>query len=176
MQNPHPRAPAPELIPEVHSSLSTSSTTVVFSYMRNIFITLDYTDRIDILMQIPSERKYLYSTNKDILNEYYYWQGYETVDAEIMGMQLNENGDKLALWTEYNYVYIYTRTPRTTPDAQSSSWAKLDAWLDYLISDMSEEERKLRDTYFPRPWQLEMAITPSKNEYSRSKVTQKKKQ
>jgi hypothetical protein len=172
IHNPHPRAPAPQPIPEVHATLSTPSTTIVSPYIKNNFITLDYTDRIDILMGIPSERKQLYSNDgKDILNEYYYRQGYETVDAEIMGVQLNEKGDRLALWTEYNYVYIYGRSSfPASSDTQSSWLAKVDVWIDYLLSDMLEEERNLRETYFPQPWQLEMAIMPLRNEYGRSKV------
>lgn len=172
VHNPHPRAPAPPSIPEVHPTLSTPSTTLVFPYIRNNFITLDYTDRIDILMRIPSERKYLYSNNgKDILQEYYYWQGYETVDAEIMGLQLNENGDRLALWTEYNHVYIYRRTPLpSSSDTPPSWWTRLDNWIDYVLSEMSEDERELRETHFPMHWQLEMAISSLGNEYHASKV------
>lgn len=156
-------------MPELYSSVSSGANTIVFPYIKNKFITLDFTDRIDILMRIKKEKERLYSNNgrKSFLNEYYYWQGYETVDAEIRGLQLNDNDDMLALWTEFNYVYIYTRKkPEVKPE---TTLGKIDRWVDYWLSEMSEEEKELRETYFPAPWQLEMAIAPIKDEYGNSK-------
>ncbi|CEP13798.1 hypothetical protein [Parasitella parasitica] len=152
-------------MPELHSSVSPSSSTIVFPYIKNKFITLDFTDRIDILMRIKKERERLYSNNgrKSFLNEYYYWQGYETVDAEIKGLQQNDKADMLALWTEFNYVYIYGR--KKQEHKPESMLGKIDRWIDYWLSETSEEERKLEETYFPAPWQLEMAISPIKDIY-----------
>lgn len=157
-------------MPELYSSVSSGANTIVFPYIKNKFITLDFTDRIDILMRIRKEKERLYSNNgrKSFLNEYYYWQGYETVDAEIRGLQLNDNDDMLALWTEFNYVYIYTRKKQEVKP--ESTLGKIDRWVDYWLSEMSEEEKELRETYFPAPWQLEMAISPIKDEYGNSKV------
>ncbi|OAD06233.1 hypothetical protein MUCCIDRAFT_87689 [Mucor lusitanicus CBS 277.49] len=120
-------------------------------------------------MRIKKEKERLYSNNgrKSFLNEYYYWQGYETVDAEIRGLKLNDNDDMLALWTEFNYVYIYTRKKQEVKP--ETTLGKIDRWVDYWLSEMSEEEKELRETYFPAPWQLEMAIAPIKDEYGNSK-------
>lgn len=158
-------------MPELYSSVSSGSNTIVFPYIKNKFITLDFTDRIDILTHIKKEKERLYSNNgrKTFLNEYYYWQGYETVDAEIKGLQLNNDDDMLALWTEFNYVYIYGRKKQQEQKSESTL-GKIDRWVDYWLSEMSEDEKELRETYFPAPWQLEMAISPVKDEYGGSKV------
>ncbi|KAI8636728.1 hypothetical protein BD408DRAFT_396917 [Parasitella parasitica] len=156
-------------MPELHSSVSTGSSTIVFPYIKNKFITLDFTDRIDILMRIKKEKERLYSNNgrKSFLNEYYYWQGYETVDAEIKGLQLSDKDDMLALWTEFSYVYIYGRKKRE--HKAESTLGKIDRWIDYWLSEISEEERELQETYFPAPWLLEMAISPIKDVYGVAK-------
>jgi hypothetical protein len=158
-------------MPDLHATVSSESKTIVFPYIKNKFITLDYTDRVDVLAKIKAERERLYSNDgrKTIIPEYYYWQGYETVDAEIMGVQLNERGDTLALWTEFNYVYIYKRQKTTGTGETTGLFNKFGEMVDYLLSEMSEEEKQLRDTYFPAPWQLEMAIEPTKDVYGRTK-------
>lgn len=167
-------------MPELYLTCSADSKSIVFPYIKNKFITLDFTDRIDILSKIPSERERLYSNDKKkttVLQEYYYWQPYKTVDAEITGVQLNDQGDTLALWTEFNHVYIYKRgvqkkneTVEQQQGGELSLLGKIDQWLDYLLSEVSEEEKELRDKYFPPSWELEMAITPIRDEYSGSRV------
>lgn len=165
-------------MPDLYATVSSQSSTIVFPYIKNKFITLDYTDRVDILAKIKTERERLYSNDgrKTIIPEYYYWQGYETVDAEIKGVQLNKEGDVLALWTEFNDVYIYTRQGKQDNNRHSGLLTKFDEMVDYLLSDISEEEKSLRDTYFPAPWQLEMAIAPTKDTYGRTKVRKTKTQ
>ncbi|KAI8387319.1 hypothetical protein BD560DRAFT_382098 [Blakeslea trispora] len=155
---------------ELFSAMSADAKTIVFPYIKNKFITLDFTDRIDILSKIPLEKERLYSNDgrKTVVNEYYYWQGYETVEADIMGVQLDQEGDHLAIWTEQNYVYLYGRNKHErTRKEQASSF--VERWIDHLLSEMSEEERALRNQYFPAPWQLEMAIIPIKDEHGRVK-------
>ncbi|KAI8080096.1 uncharacterized protein B0P05DRAFT_469436, partial [Gilbertella persicaria] len=161
---------------ELYSTVSADSKTIVFPYIKNKFITLDFTDRVDILSKIPAEKERLYSNDgrKTILDEYYYWQGYEAVDAEIMGVQLNQEGDTLAIWTEHNYVYIYGRNKSDEIEKRQGP-SFIEKWIDYLLSEMSEEERVLRSQYFPAPWQLEMVISPTKDEYGRVKVRKKKR-
>ncbi|KAI9472257.1 MAG: hypothetical protein EXX96DRAFT_489572, partial [Benjaminiella poitrasii] len=168
-------------MPKLHSTVSAEAKTIVFPYIKNKFITLDFTDRIDVLSRIDSEKERLYTNDgkKTIIPEYYYWQGYETVDAEIMGIQLNEKGDNLALWTEFNYIYIYGRGKKhsknksknkNNEEGESSLLGKIDTWFSYLLSEMSEEEKDLRTQYFPAPWRVEMAVSPIRDDYGGSKV------
>ncbi|KAI7900321.1 uncharacterized protein BX663DRAFT_518264 [Cokeromyces recurvatus] len=166
-------------MPKLLSTVSADAKTIVFPYIKNKFITLDFTDRIDILKLIDSEKERLYTNDgrKTIIPEYYYWQGYETVDAEIMGIQLNEEGDNLALWTEYNYIYIYGRDNKRIKDKDHIEvhneglgvLGKLNTWVDYFLSDISDEEKQLRTRYFPPPWRLEMAIPSIRDDYGGSK-------
>ncbi|KAI8372580.1 hypothetical protein EDC96DRAFT_499874 [Choanephora cucurbitarum] len=155
---------------ELFSARSADARTIVFPYIKNKFITLDFTDRVDILSKIPLEKERLYSNDgrRTVIDEYYYWQGYETVEAEITGVQLDKEGDHLAIWTEHNYVYLYGRNKddRLKKEKETSF---IERWVDRLLSEMSEEERSLRSQYFPAPWQLEMAITPIKDDYGRVK-------
>lgn len=161
-------------MPELYLTVSKDLKTIVFPFIKNKFITLDFTDRIDMLKKIDSEQDRLYVSNdkKKIVEEYYYWQPYKTVDSEIMGVQLNKNGSVLALWTEYNQVYIYKRG---TEKVEGSLLGKLDKWLDYILSDISDEERDIRRYYFPPPWELEMVVTPIRNEYGGSRVKKRRK-
>ncbi|GAA5814958.1 hypothetical protein MFLAVUS_008461 [Mucor flavus] len=155
-------------MPELYLTVSQDLKTIVFPYIKNRFITLDFTNRIDILKKIESEQNRLYTSDKkNVLQEYYYWQPYKTVDSEIMGLQLNNNGSVLALWTEFNRVYIYKRG---TEKVEKSLLGKIDRWLDYILSDISDEERDLRRDYFPPSWELEMVITPIRNEYGGSRT------
>ncbi|KAL9537844.1 hypothetical protein MBANPS3_011413 [Mucor bainieri] len=158
-------------MPELYASVSSGANTIVFPYIKNKFITLDFTDRTDILLRIRKEKERVYSNDgrKSFINEYYYWQGYETVDAEIKGLQLNDDDDLLALWTEFNYVYIYTRGKRRR-EPEATIREKFDKWVEYWLSDLSDEEQELRKAYLPDPLQLEMAIPPIKDEYGNSKV------
>lgn len=155
-------------MPELHSTISSDLKTIVFPFLKNKFITLDYTENIEMLKTIPSENERLYTNDKkSILAEYYYWQPYKSVDAEIMGVQLNEEGDMLALWTELNHVYIYKRG---VEKVETSLLGKIDNWLDYILSDMSDEEKEIRRLHFPPFWELEMAIAPIRNQYGDSRV------
>lgn len=157
-------------MPELQSTVSSDLKTIVFPFLKNKFITLDYTEKIDILKKIQIEYERLYSNDKKtILPEYYYWQPYKTVDAEIMGVQLNDDGDILALWTEFNHIYIYKRG---IEKVETSLLGKIDTWLDYILSDMSDEEKELRRLNFPPYWELEMAIAPIRDKYGASRVRQ----
>ncbi|KAI8982139.1 hypothetical protein BDF20DRAFT_865145 [Mycotypha africana] len=192
-------------MPQLIATMNAYESTIAFPYIKNKFITLDYTDRIDILSKIKSEKDRLYQSTVAVaaatgvsdsngsetdgsltklitLPEYYYWQSYETVDAEIKGMELNKVGDTLALWTEFNYVYIYTRGLPEQEEQKNrmvlngknkeheSWWSKIEKWIDVLLSDTPEDEKELRDTYFPEPWKMIMAIPPVKDEYGGSKA------
>ena len=159
-------------MPKLYSTLSAESTSIVFPYFRNKFMTLDYTTRVDMLQKIKKKDEHLYfsdQTRTSYLDEYFYWQPSVTVDADIMGVQLDEEGDVLAVWTEFNQVYIYQRESNET-NAQTSLLGKLDQLLDYILSDVSEEEKHIRKTYFPPSWELTMAIAPARNEYGGVRV------
>jgi hypothetical protein len=159
-------------MPELHSTLSVDSKTIVFPYVRNSFVTMDYTDRVDILQKITSRKEQLYykdQTRTSYLDEYFYWQPPTAVDADIMGVQIDEEGETLAVWTEYQYVYIYNRrSNETKPDA--SYLERLFEWLDNMSSTIPEEERNLRNTYFPTPWELTMAVSPVRNKDNEKRV------
>ncbi|KAG2206812.1 hypothetical protein INT47_007568 [Mucor saturninus] len=156
-------------MPQLHATVSSDLKTIVFPFLKNKFITLDYTENMDMLKRIPSESERLYSNDnkQTVLAEYYYWQPYKSVDADIMGVQLNEDGSILALWTEFNHVYIYKRG---TDKVERSLLGKIDRWLDHVLSDMSDEEKEIRRLHFPPFWELEMAIAPIRNEYGDSRV------
>lgn len=158
-------------MPQLHATVSSDLKTIVFPFLKNKFITLDYTENIEMLKKIPSEIERLYSNDKKTtLGEYYYWQPYKSVDADIMGVQLNEEGSMLALWTEFNHVYLYRRG---IEKVDTSLLGKIDGWLDYVLSDMSDEEKEIRKLHFPPYWELEMAIAPIRNEYGDSRVKKK---
>lgn len=160
-------------MPELHSTVSKDSKTIVFPYVRNSFVTMDYTDRVDILQQINDRKEQLYykdQTRTGYLNEYFYWQPPTSVDADIMGLQLDEEGEILAVWTEYQYVYIYNRRS-VEPKPDASYLDRLFEWLDNMSSAVSDEERKLRDAYFPTPWELTMAVSPVRNKDNQRRVS-----
>ncbi|ORZ18159.1 hypothetical protein BCR42DRAFT_413271 [Absidia repens] len=106
-------------MPSVSLARSINARTVAFPVTRTQFTTLDYTDKVDILQQQQdSEQKdRLYRDDQGtILPEYYYWpldeqhqEIYDIYDDDIRGMNLNSQGNVLAVWTENNYIYIYKR-------------------------------------------------------------------
>ncbi|CAO3652283.1 unnamed protein product [Mucor hiemalis] len=152
-------------IPKLRSTLSKDSKTVVFPYLTNKFVTLDYTTRIDILQQlqkIKDRHEQLYykdQSRTSYLEEYFYWQPLTVVDEDIKGLQIDEEGEVLAVWTEYHRLHIYRRESNETK-TEISLLGRLDRWLDYALSDVSDEERRLRQTYFPSSWELAMSIAP----------------
>ncbi|KAI7899728.1 uncharacterized protein BX663DRAFT_520223 [Cokeromyces recurvatus] len=102
-------------------SRSRESKTIVVSLLRNDFQTLDYTDKLNALLKDPYERRYLYrNEDKSLLNEFYhtmqvpdsvvgYSNDYDTTMSDIRGVQLNNEGTLLAIWTDSNSIYIYKR-------------------------------------------------------------------
>ncbi|RCH79785.1 hypothetical protein CU098_001823, partial [Rhizopus stolonifer] len=148
--------------PKISLALSEDRKTIVFPSVGNSFFSFDFTDRIDILKKMESERRYLYPIDynrTDYLNEYYYQRRYEIdSEADILGIELNEDATRMAIWTERQMVYIYSRYNDTEQeDQEKTMW---EEWIDLLFVDDDEEYRLYRD-YLPLPWKIEMAIIPS---------------
>ncbi|KAI8992345.1 hypothetical protein BDB01DRAFT_427905 [Pilobolus umbonatus] len=162
MSNYYPEPVDKDYMPQLGISkwaLSADSKTIVLPYIKNKLLTLDYTDRIDILQQIEKERKHLYTNSTGYLNEYYYWQDAELTYADISGVQLDEEGDRLAVWTEYNDVYLYDRYANTTVITKPSLSEMVNHWLESYMTNTTETEEELIQKYLPSKWKLSMVIT-----------------
>jgi hypothetical protein len=82
-------------------------------------MTRDYTDKLDTLLKNPIDKNLVYRDDDGkILNEYYhsmrevdYEQQRDVIfdPGDIRGVQLNENGTLLAVWTDTNSIYIHKR-------------------------------------------------------------------
>lgn len=123
-------------------------------------VTLDYVDH-----------RMNEKTNE--FSEYYSWLNNDIpapYDASIMGMSINQEGNLLAVWSDYNTIYIYKRgsannTP-SIPRRSPSLLDRIDQWL--AIADMDDAEEESPDTKQtqqghqvapPPEWKLRMAIT-----------------
>ncbi|KAI8881943.1 hypothetical protein K501DRAFT_252215 [Backusella circina FSU 941] len=165
-------------MPKPGFTRSVGTKTIIFPYIKNKFLTLDYTDEIDILKSIDGEREHLYESPETgkYIPEYYYWQQDAAPDSEIFGMQVNEQGTLLAVWTEYNYIYIYKRdniqstNNNTIPqhDHQHEHKKKfsisimntLDKWFDSVLTDPLDESEKDKLNKLPGKWEEYMTIEP----------------
>ncbi|KAI9267329.1 hypothetical protein BY458DRAFT_207021 [Sporodiniella umbellata] len=149
--------------PKIFVTSSTDSKTIVFPFVGNSFFSFDFTDRIDILRQMSSEKKYLYARNPsrtEYLDEYYYQRGYELdTDADIAGIELNPDASRMAVWTDQNTVYIYGRYNETL-DAENQNKSFLQKGIDFFFMDDDEKERRLYRHQLPLQWKTDMAIIP----------------
>lgn len=151
-------------IPRLSMARSKDGRTIAFPYVQTRFLTLDYIEKPD-------------ATDG---TEYYEWLQDEirSYDDNIAGMQLDEKGELLAVWTEANMVYIYKRG---TADMQRvakrtpSLLDKLDLWLDVSIPDEDEDDaeliRRKKEQGLPLDWKLRMAIPISDGEMESSVIT-----
>ncbi|KAI8081784.1 uncharacterized protein BX664DRAFT_388710 [Halteromyces radiatus] len=104
-------------MPPLSLTRSTDARTVAFPITRSQFTTLDYTDKVDILQKQQNSKRRLYRNSEDgaVIPEYYYWpmdgneEIYDVYDGDIYGLEINEAGTLLAVWTEHNFIYIYKR-------------------------------------------------------------------
>ena len=113
------------------------------TYIKHKFLTFDFTNRTDVLQTKPEEARYLYRDNKKVLPEYYFWAD-DQVDVssdyeDIVGMQLNDGGTVLAIWSDTNQVYIYKR-PDPHCQAQVVPWT-----LEMVIHDIDSSVEDARD-------------------------------
>lgn len=128
----------------------------MFPYTQTQFWTLDYIE----------------PTSDDVHQEEYYWLKDEVHDSNIVGLEVNDQGNLLAVWTESNIIYIYKRGAANTkhvPRRVPSLLNRVDQWLDVAIPDTldDEEERHVRERRkrgLPLDWRLRMAITAKEGE------------
>ncbi|ORX62982.1 hypothetical protein DM01DRAFT_1331081 [Hesseltinella vesiculosa] len=167
-------------------SSSTQGKSVVFPIARDKFMTLDYTDRLDLLQQNEAQRPHLYRNHEGtLIPEFYYLDKYniqKVYDGDIYGLSVNNQGDLLAVWTELNFVYVYKRgaadvlPPESAYDDANPSARKRDVSLDRSHTSVlahhmdqlfgtrfSSSHRLAIDTPsdLPGRWQLRQVITPS---------------
>ncbi|KAG1465086.1 hypothetical protein G6F55_001356 [Rhizopus delemar] len=147
--------------PKIVLALSLDTKTIVFPSVSNRFFSFDFMDKIDILQKMETEKKFLYpidSNKTSYLPEYYYQRRYDLeTDSEIVGIQLNDDATMMALWTEHNHVYIYSRKVNETTVTIEKT--RMQEWVDLLFPD--EEEHHVYREHLPIPWKLTMVITPS---------------
>lgn len=152
-------------MPKPSISRSRYGKTVVVSLIRNNFQTLDFTDRLGALMNDASERDHLYKTEDGkILQEFYHsMQAIDSVEpaetaydaSDIRGVQVNENGTLLAVWTKSKSIYIYKRG---LADRVTKSWSDVGNIFDARTSYSNAESPHYLEK--PLEWILRMVITP----------------
>ena len=131
---------------------------MVFPFVQNQFLTLDFLDQQS--HDDKGEYVELFDwLRNDVQGPY---------DATIVGIHINEKGNMLAVWTDYNTIYIYKRgsanthqVPRRTP----SLLDRIDMWLDVGIPEIEDEiNHERHDKESALPWKLRMAITPQEGD------------
>lgn len=176
---------------------SIDAKTVVFPITRTQFTTLDYMDNISVILEQNSKQKdWLYRDSEGvILPEYYYWprdehqEIYDIYDGDIFGLQVNDDGTLLAVWTEHNFIYIYKRgagddhvlhddgrpthadalqpsdddtfksKPPALPIKSLSLVDQLDVLLGFRLPPPSASQSRQHPDIPPR-WFLRMVVTP----------------
>ncbi|CEG78828.1 hypothetical protein RMATCC62417_13372 [Rhizopus microsporus] len=143
--------------PKICFALSSDTKTIVLSTVDNKFFSYDYTDRIDIIQNMPIERDRLYKLeNGTFIPEYYYRQGYDMEkDIEIAGIKLNQDATMMAIWTKEKNIYIYKRQVEYITN--NSNKTGIEEWIDLLFPN--EDERYIYREYLPPPWEITMEIT-----------------
>ncbi|KAI8979739.1 hypothetical protein BDF20DRAFT_871364 [Mycotypha africana] len=160
-------------MPNPSVSRSRDSKTIVVSLLRNDFQTLDFTDNVEYIKTDPQESRYLYKditihqhqqelpdNEFNILNEFYHtMQVADTTNmhddnTDIKGLQLNDEGTILAVWTETNSVYIYKR------GEGEESTIRRDPMNKRQISK-NRIENNLHHRDVPLEWNLRMVILPT---------------
>ncbi|KAG0185882.1 hypothetical protein DFQ28_008633 [Apophysomyces sp. BC1034] len=80
-------------MPKLSVTRSANAKTIVAPYMKNMFLTLDYTNRADVIQFNEQELEYLYKDNGTIIPEYYWWLENEVIsnedvfDVDIVGVK-----------------------------------------------------------------------------------------
>lgn len=101
-------------------------------YIRNKFLTLDYTSQIDAIKEDDNERRFLYKESDGSLADDYYFWNEDLVPVEspstasIEGLALNAVGNVLAIWIEqdesYPQIYIYERDKEPHDRVAAAFW------------------------------------------------------
>jgi hypothetical protein len=142
-------------------STSKDKKTIVVPVIKNSFLTMDYTDNVERLMKDKSESQYLYKDEDGkIIPEYFFWMQDDIVSSEasydpsdISGIQLNDDGTSLAVWTESNTLYIYKRG---AGDRKQFQWPDIEG-LTNSSYKVPESQHHLTHKL---EWILRMVVTP----------------
>ncbi|KAG2221042.1 hypothetical protein INT45_009291 [Circinella minor] len=145
-------------MPRIMFARSNDAKALVFPFVQNQFLTLDFLDQ-----QSHDDKGEYFELFDWLRNDV---QG--PYDATIIGIHINEKGNMLAVWTDYNTIYIYKRgsanthqVPRRTP----SLLDRIDMWLDVGIPEIEDEiNHERHDKESALPWKLRMAITPQEGD------------
>ncbi|RUS32637.1 hypothetical protein BC938DRAFT_474793 [Jimgerdemannia flammicorona] len=127
-------------VPKLNIASSLSATTVVIP-INYIFLTLDYTTDIALIDTAATTRSQLYQDDAGaVLPELYLWSEDEQLpalegnaDVEISGVELNAEGNIVALRTQYNDIVIYKRGAADAlvgPRRPPTIWELLDERLN----------------------------------------------
>ncbi|KAL0094729.1 hypothetical protein F4703DRAFT_1820363 [Phycomyces blakesleeanus] len=159
-------------MPVLHIAKSSDAKTIVAPYIKNRFLTLDFTDRADVIQHDEDERLFLYKDDQgNIIPEYFWWFAGElwpsddAPDTTIVGSELNSNGTILALWTRSNTVHIYRREKEVISDDRPDVW--LDSSQDYGYGKVKEPHGQTT----PSRWNLTMVITPTQAGFGSESVS-----
>ncbi|KAI8341868.1 hypothetical protein BC941DRAFT_414707 [Chlamydoabsidia padenii] len=193
-------------MPPVILSRSIDAKTVAFPITRTQFTTLDYMDNISIILEQNNKQKDgLYRNDEGvIIPEYYYWprdehqEIYDVYDGDIFGLEVNDDGNLLAVWTEHNFIYIYKRgtgddhvlhdsningedsTPSDTTSDEVQKAAlpikslslidQLDVLLGFRLPPPTASQSHHHPDLPPR-WFLRMVITPNNRSSRQARIS-----
>ncbi|KAI9028312.1 hypothetical protein CLU79DRAFT_738723 [Phycomyces nitens] len=153
-------------MPGLHIARSSDAKTIVAPYIKNSFLTLDFTDRADVIQHDEDERLFLYKDDQgNIIPEYFWWFAGElwpsddVPDTTIVGAELNTNGTILALWTKSNTIHIYRR--------ERDIGATFEASQNGGYGKMKEPHEQTT----PSRWNHTMVITPTQAGYGSKGVS-----
>ncbi|KAI9323362.1 hypothetical protein BX666DRAFT_1886097 [Dichotomocladium elegans] len=134
-------------MPHLNLARSRDGLTAVVPYIKNKFMTIDFTDRLDVLQHDEDEKPYIYR-HKDgsVLPEYFFWDRV-TIEGSsehetIAGTELDEDGSLLAAWTDTNVIYIHQREKHPYRQIRQHDWflsmvvAPTQGELDAAVSEM----------------------------------------
>jgi hypothetical protein len=119
-------------MPRLDITKSANGKTLVMPYIRNKFLTLDYTSQVDAIKEDDNERRFLYKeSDGSLAGDYYFWnEDLVPVEspstASIEGLALNDEGNVLAVWIEednnYPHIYIYERDKEPHDRVAAAFW------------------------------------------------------
>ncbi|KAI8374269.1 uncharacterized protein BYT42DRAFT_575758 [Radiomyces spectabilis] len=151
--------------PALPSSRSNDEKTLVTHVIKDTILTLDYSDRLDLVQSDNTEKYKVYrDTQGQTLDEFFFWSettlnsGSDYYISDIVGLHINAEGDILVAWTDDNTVYILKRgeADRRTDDT-SSSWTS-DNVYESIQKSLGG---KSSNSVIPMEWRIRMVIDPT---------------
>ncbi|KAI9254507.1 hypothetical protein BDA99DRAFT_562612 [Phascolomyces articulosus] len=151
-------------MPSMTFTRSSDGKTMAAGYLQHTFLTWDFTSRADLL-QHTDEAQFLYREDprdptSPILQEYYFWRDDKLEmlsdygEDNIAGMQVNDAGTILAVWTEpANLVYIYKRDHDPHNRLKQLGWS-----LRMVINDLTSRPRVGTVTFWEKQEKNYMVI------------------